>query len=217
MRKALIVRGGWEGHHPVAVTDEFAGFLSSAGFNVIIEDSLEVYANNTFMQSLSLVVQSWTMGDILAEEFRGLRDAICSGVGFAGWHGGILDSFRETPEYSQVMGGAFTAHPHGMVTHKVSFTDAGRTHPTTAGLPDFDLNSEQYWILADSLSTVLATTEIKPQPGDPWPEPYRAPVVWGRQWGSGRIFASTLGHDINDLRIPEVRSLTERGLIWAAR
>lgn len=216
MRRALVVRGGWEGHSPEAVTDEFTGFLRDAGFEVVIEDSLEVYADIQFMQSLTLVVQSWTQGDILTDEVRGLRDAIAHGVGFAGWHGGVLDAFRQTAEYGQMVGGVFAAHPHGMVPHRVEFTDTGREHPVTAGLPDFELTSEQYWVLTDSLSTVLATTEIVPQTGDPWHEPYRAPVAWTRSWGKGRIFVSTLGHGLPELQVPEVRTLTERGLLWAA-
>ncbi len=217
MRRALVVRGGWEGHSPEAVTDEFTGFLRDAGFDVVIEDTLEVYADIQFMQSLALVVQSWTQGDILADEVRGLRDAITHGVGFAGWHGGVLDAFRQTAEYGQMVGGVFAAHPHGMVPHRVGFTPAGREHEVTAGLADFDLTSEQYWVLTDSLSTVLATTGIAPQPADPWHEPYRAPVAWTRQWGNGRIFIHTLGHGLDELRIPQVRTLTERGLVWAAR
>lgn len=217
MRRALVVRGGWEGHNPEAVTDEFTGFLTGDGFEVVVEDSLEVYADAEFMASLSLVIQSWTQGDILADEVRGLRDAVGHGVGFAGWHGGVLDAFRQTAEYGQMVGGVFAAHPHGMVPHRVGITEAGKDHPITAGLGDFELTTEQYWVLADTLSTVLATTDIAPQPGDPWPEPYRSPVVWTRQWGQGRIFISTLGHGVEDLRIPQVRALTERGLLWAAR
>lgn len=216
MRRVLVVRGGWEGHSPEAVTDEFTDFLDQEGFDVVVEDSLEVYADAEFMGSLSLVVQSWTQGDILADEFRGLRDAICAGTGFVGWHGGVLDAFRQTAEFGQLIGGVFAAHPHGMVPHRVSLTAAGREHPITAGIDDFDLTSEQYWVLTDSLSTVLATTGIVPRAGDPWQQPYHAPVAWARQWGGGRIVVSTLGHGVEDLRIPQVRDLTERALVWAA-
>ena len=217
MRRALVVRGGWEGHTPEAVTDEFIGFLTADGFEVEVEDSLEVYADTEFMASLSLVMQSWTQGDILADEFRGLRDAICQGVGFAGWHGGVLDAFRQTAEFNQMLGGVFAAHPHGMVPHTVTITPEGHRHPVTEGIGDFDITTEQYWVLADSLSTVLATVDMAPQPGDPWPEPYRSPAAWARRWGQGRIFISTLGHSVEDLRVPQVRTLTERGLRWAAR
>ncbi len=216
-RRALVVRGGWEGHSPEAATDEFLGFLADADFEVIVEDSLEAYADPELMGSLSLIVQSWTQGDILPDEFCGLRDAIVGGVGFAGWHGGVLDAFRQTVEYSQMLGGVFTAHPHGMVPYRVEFSAAGRSHPITSGMADFDLTAEQYWVLCDSLSTVLATTWIRPGSGDAWLEPYQAPVAWARRWGQGRIFVTTLGHGLADLRHPPVPELVTRGMLWAAR
>ncbi|MER7729083.1 ThuA domain-containing protein, partial [Streptomyces sp. NPDC096323] len=42
-RRALIVRGGLEGYSPVQTTDLFLPFLDRNGFDVVIEDCLEVY------------------------------------------------------------------------------------------------------------------------------------------------------------------------------
>ena len=33
-RQALVVRGGWEGHSPVEITDLFLPFLKEQGFTV---------------------------------------------------------------------------------------------------------------------------------------------------------------------------------------
>ena len=44
-----------------------------------------------------------------------------------------------------------------------------------------------------------------------------APAVWTRVWGRGRVFVSTIGHFPTDLDVPAVRTMTERGLLWAAR
>ena len=38
-----------------------------------------------------------------------------------------------------------------------------------------------------------------------------------RTAGAGRVFVSTVGHKLDDLEVPEIRTLTERGLLWAAR
>lgn len=38
-RRALIVRGGWDGHHPVAATDMFRPFLAENGFEVRVQES----------------------------------------------------------------------------------------------------------------------------------------------------------------------------------
>jgi type 1 glutamine amidotransferase len=31
------------------------------------------------------------------------------------------------------------------------------------------------------------------------------------------VFVSTIGHKLEDLDVPQVRTLTERGLLWVAR
>jgi hypothetical protein len=43
--KALIVRGGWDGHHPVESTELFVPFLRDNGYEVRIEESPAVYAD----------------------------------------------------------------------------------------------------------------------------------------------------------------------------
>jgi type 1 glutamine amidotransferase len=44
-----------------------------------------------------------------------------------------------------------------------------------------------------------------------------SPAVWTRQWGKGRIFVATPGHDPETLKNPNVKTIIERGLLWAAR
>jgi uncharacterized protein len=64
---------------------------------------------------------------------------------------------------------------------------------------------------------VLATSCFAATPDTPWLEDLVVPAVWTRRWGAGRVFVSTIGHKLEDLDVPEVRLLTERGLLWAAR
>ena len=117
-RRALVVRGGWDGHAPEEAADLFVPFLREHDFDVVVEGSLEVYADADLMAATDLVVQCWTMGDILADELRGLRTAVAAGTGFAGWHGGIVDSFRIATDYLQLVGAQFAAHPGGtLVEH----------------------------------------------------------------------------------------------------
>ena len=214
-RRALVVRGGWDGHAPVEAAELFVPFLREHGFDVTVADSLEVYADEETMRATDLVVQCWTMGDILADELRGLRTAVAAGTGLAGWHGGIVDSFRIATDYLQLVGAQFAAHPGGaLVEHTISVTG---DHPIVDGVHDFTLRSEQYWLLTDPLNDVLATTTITPGPDDPWHEPVTSPAVWTRRWGAGRVFVCAPGHLLADLEVPAVRTIIERGLLWAAR
>ena len=214
-RRALVVRGGWDGHAPEEAAELFVPFLREHGFEVVVEGSLEAYADADLMAATDLVVQCWTMGDILADELRGLRTAVAAGTGFAGWHGGIVDSFRIATDYLQMVGGQFAAHPGGtLVEHTINVTS---DHPIVAGIDDFTLRSEQYWLLTDPLNDVLATTTITPGPDDPWHAPVTSPAVWTRRWGAGRVFVCAPGHLLADLEVPAVRTIIERGLLWASR
>lgn len=217
-QRALVVRGGWEGHDPVGSTDVFIPHLREAGFDVTVEDSLEVYADETVMSGVDLIVQSWTMGDILADEMHGLRIAVENGAGLAGWHGGLLDAFRNATDFQHIVGGQFVAHPGDMVDHEIAVRPERADHPIVAGLgPRIRLTTEQYWVHTDPLCDVLVTTTHDVRPDAPWQEPATVPVAWTRQWGDGRVFACTVGHGVDDLSIPEIRTMIGRGLIWAAR
>jgi len=226
---ALVVRGGWEGHQPIAATDLFISFLRDSGFEVRVESSPEIYADAAAMADVDLIVQCVTMSEISREACDGLRAAVESGAGLAGWHGGIADSFRASADYQQLVGGQFATHPgkepsarvgdqtDNYLPHTIELTELGRQHDITAGLDDFALTTEQYWVLHDDLNDVLATTTHPVQPHHPWHRPIVSPAVWTRQWGAGRVFVSTPGHSVDVLQDENVRTIIERGLLWSAR
>lgn len=228
-RSALVVRGGWAGHHPIEATDLFIPFLRERGYTVRIEESPQVYADATAMRSTDLVVQSVTMSEITREAVAGLRAAIESGMGLVGWHGGIADSYRKCADYLQLVGGQFAAHPsvspelivegeaNNFLDYTVEFTELGRSHPMTVDLDDVVLHTEQYWVLHDDLNDVLATTTHPAPDWHPWHRPIVSPVVWTRQWGAGRIAVVTPGHSLNVLEHPTIRTIIERGMLWASR
>lgn len=214
MKKALMVWGGWAGHEPKQCVERFAPFLHRAGFEVAISDSLDSYADRALMGSVDLIVQCWTMGKLAKEQWQGLRDAVASGVGLAGWHGGLCDSFREHTEYQFMTGGQWVAHPGNIIEYEVHITDFD--DPITAGLDDFRMRSEQYYLHTDPSNVVLATTTFS---GDvhPWIKGATIPAAWKRRWDRGRIFYSALGHVASDFDVPEARAIVERGMLWASR
>ena len=227
--KALIVRGGWDGHRPVQSTELFVPFLTEHGYEVRVEESPAVYADAAVMAATDLIVQCVTMSEITAEQVAGLRDAVAAGTGLTGWHGGIADSYRASADYLHLVGGQFVTHPakapelrvggeeDNYLAYLVSVTDLGRAHPVTAGLADFSLTTEQYWVLTDDLCDVLATTTHPAQAWQPWHRPVTSPAVWTRQWGRGRIVVTTPGHSLDVLGDPSVRTIIERGMLWASR
>lgn len=214
MKKALIVWGGWAGHEPKPCTDLFAPILQARGFDVEVSDTLDVYLDKAKMEALSLVVPVWTMGTITREQQNGLLDAIRGGVGVAGWHGGMGDSFRNNTEYQFMVGGQWVSHPDGITDYTVNITN--HTDPITAGIPDFKMHSEQYYMHVDPGNEALATTTFN-TPKYPWVNGTVMPVVWKRVWGAGRVFYSSLGHVAKDFETAEALEIQIRGSLWAAR
>ncbi|MEA1896660.1 MAG: ThuA domain-containing protein, partial [Bacteroidota bacterium] len=119
-KKVLYVWGGWKGHEPEQSVDLFVPWLKSEGANVTVSDTLDAYLDEELMGSLDLIIQIWTMGEILREQETGLLNAVKRGVGFAGWHGGIGDSFRNNVEYQFMVGGQWVAHPGGIIDYRVN-------------------------------------------------------------------------------------------------
>ncbi|HEY0806421.1 MAG TPA: ThuA domain-containing protein, partial [Pseudonocardiaceae bacterium] len=61
---ALVVRGGWEGHQPVASTEIFLPDLRKAGFDITISDTLDVYEDTDGLREFDLIVQCWSIGEL---------------------------------------------------------------------------------------------------------------------------------------------------------
>lgn len=229
MKRVLVVRGGWDGHQPIETTNVFIPFFEEHGFAVHVSESTEIYADQEFMAGVDLIQQTNTMNTIKKEEFQGLQTAIIGGTGFAGWHGGIADSYRNTSDYLQMVGGQFANHPgkhpdecigeqsDNYVPHSINFTELGKKHQITQGISDFELTTEQYWVLHDSYNNVLATTTQKVRPWDPWDREITSPAIWTRKWGKGKIFVITCGHNLEVVLNPKVKTIIERGLLWASR
>jgi type 1 glutamine amidotransferase len=214
MKHALMVCGGWEGHEPRACAERFAPVLRQEGFEVEIAETLDVYLDKDKLSRLNLIVPVWTMGTITKEQEAGLLEAVASGVGLAGWHGGMGDSFRNSTSYQWMVGGQWVAHPDNIITYTVQITKP--EDPIMEGLKPFQVTSEQYYMHVDPSNDVLATTTFQPKSA-PWVRGTTMPVVWKRRWDQGRIFYSSIGHVARDFDVPEVFEIQKRGLLWAAR
>jgi type 1 glutamine amidotransferase len=214
VKHALVVRGGWEGHVPVPASDRYAAVLKDTGFDVTVSDSLDSYLDEELLARTDLVVQCWTMGTITGDQARGLSRAVRAGTGLAGWHGGIVDSFRAEPAYSMITGGQFIHHPRGFVSYSVRPVS---DHPVVAGISPFEITTEQYYMHVDPGNEVLAVTDFVADPDYPDLAGVVMPVTWLRHWGSGKVFVTAIGHHLPDLEVPEVDTMIREGMTWAAR
>ena len=212
-KNVLIVYGGWQGHDPTETSHLFAGLLEQAGLSVTLSETLDSFLDAGLMGKVDMVVPVYTMSSITREQEAGLLAAVRErGVSVGGWHGGMADAFRNNTEYQFMVGGQWVAHPGNIIDYRVNVTE--KDHPITAGIADFDMRSEQYYLHTDPSNKVLATTTFN---GDhaQWIDGTVMPVVWTRSYGKGRVFYSSLGHVIGDFNVPEAREIVRRGLLWA--
>ena len=215
MKSALVVWGGWEGHDPKETSALIARLLLDDGYTVDVSDSLDTYLDRRKMRAYDLIVPIWTMGTITNEQLRGLLDTVAAGTGIAGWHGGLGDAFRNSPEYQFMVGGQWVAHPgNADMEYEVEITKPD--DPIVAGISNFRMHSEQYYLHVDPGNEVLATTTFSGEV-NPWIEGTVMPVIWKRHWVKGRVFYSSLGHVIGDFSTPELPEIMLRGMRWATR
>ena len=213
-KKALFVWGGWEGHEPKKCTDIFAALLKENGFEVEVANTLDVYLDAARLKGFDLIVHNVTMADITPEQEKGLCDAVRSGTGLAGWHGGLADAHRSAIEYECMVGGQFVAHPGGIIDYEIHIAD--KNDAVAHGLSDFKMHSEQYYLQVDPGVKVLATTTFSGQ-GAPWTKGIIMPAAWKKLYGKGRVFYVSFGHTAADFDVPEAKEMVRRGLLWAAR
>jgi len=243
-QKALIFYGGWEGHEPQLVSQRFKKMLEKEGFDVVLSDRLECLGGREVLMDLDLIIPLWTQGELDDKYAFFLSEAVESGVGMAGCHGGMCDSFRWSVEYQFITGSQWVSHPGDKYYHHMSRltpenleyvrkfyptpegafqTDyvvnikRGASSPIIEGISDFRVHSEQYYLHIDPCINVLATTQINTVGPHSANGAVTMPVVYTKLWGKGRVFYNSLGHVDKVFEIHEASEIQRRGFLWAAR
>lgn len=218
MKKALIVQGGWDGHQPKEVSEIFSEILENENFQVETYDTLSVFEDVEKLMNLNLIVPIWTMGEIMPEQLKPILAAVENGVGIAGCHGGMCDSFRNSTEWQFMTGSQWVEHPgNDGVDFKVNILRS-KESPIIANISDFKVRSEQYYLHIDPAINILATTTFPIIEG-----PHSSngkvdvPVVYTKTWGKGKVFYNSLGHHADIFDIPQARELMRRGFLWASK
>jgi hypothetical protein len=214
-RKVLFTHGGWDGHEPEKFRDYLVPWLKEEGAEVQVFNSLEPYADKTLMAGIDLVLQIYTMSQITREQEKGLIEAVeKNGTGMAGWHGGMCDAFRQNVDYQYMTGGQWVSHPGGVIDYIVNIID--QKDLVTKGLKDFPMKSEQYYMHVDPNVKVLATTRFNGAINS-WIDGCVIPVTWKKMHGKGRIFYTSVGHNLSHiLERPDAIEMLKRGVRWAS-
>ena len=212
-KNVLVIWGGLEGHKPNLFASHIEKWLISENANYQINNSLNAYDNFKELIKYDLIIQSVTLGQISENQETNLLKAVRSGVGIAGAHGGLADSFRNNTNYQFMIGGQFVKHPGGKVKFKINMLD----DELTEGLDDFEIFTEQYYLHYDPNIEIIANTEFNGETF-PWIEDVVMPVSWKKTYGKGKVFYISIGHDPNEFLMHEDGwELLTRGFVWATR
>lgn len=212
-KNVLVVWGGWEGHKPSLFASHVEKWLISQNANYQINNSLNAYDNFKELIKYDLIIQSVTQGKISKNQEANLLKAVRNGVGIAGAHGGLADSFRNNTNYQFMIGGQWVEHPGGKVKFKINMLDDELTH----GLDDFEIFTEQYYLHYDPNIEIIANTKFNGETF-PWIADVLMPVSWKKMYGKGKVFYISIGHDPDEFMMHEDGwKLLTRGFVWATR
>lgn len=213
--KALITWGGWDGHQPDKVAHIFESIIAEAGGASDVVDTLAFFDDPDALRRYDLIIPVWTMSELSKEAAQNVSEAVAHGTGLAGCHGGMCDAFRANTLWQFMTGANWVAHPGGDgVKHRVTITS---DDPLVAGIPDFDVATEQYYLHVDPANHVLATTRTDVVTWYHSPNgPVDMPVAWTRKWGIGRVYYNALGHQADVIASGPAFEMLKRGVLWAA-
>jgi type 1 glutamine amidotransferase len=140
------------------------------------------------------------------------------GKGFVAAHSAIT-GFFSWPEFGDMIGGRFDEHPWNIVEARVVVDD--RAFPATRHLPpSFVIQDEHYQIKDFSRGKMRILARLDPGSVDlTKPLVHRTdgdfPIAWAKDYGKGRVFYSTLGHDAETWDNPMVRTMYFEAIKWA--
>ncbi|HLV66944.1 MAG TPA: ThuA domain-containing protein [Polyangiaceae bacterium] len=174
------------------------------------------------LSSFDVVVFANTTGDVLDEEGEAaLERFVRRGGGFVGVHA-AADTEHESAFYGELLGARFVSHPE--IPLEVEVTVERADHPSTAHFaPRFSFTDEWYNFDRNprETATVLLTIDesgftVPNVPPGPSMGPDH-PVAWYKEFGSGRMFYTNLGHRPETYQDPGFRAHLTEGIRWAAR
>lgn len=158
-------------------TSDVAQLLSAAGLATI--DGV-FFANTT--------------GNLGIPDLAAFLSWIRAGHPFIGTHS-ATDTYHDSPEYLEMIGAEFATHGN-QTTVDIRIDDRG--HPATSPLPSpFRIFDEIYEFRSNPRGRVTVLVSLDRHPDDGHPEagqPGDFPLAWHRQYGSGRVFYTALGH-----------------------
>ncbi len=187
--------------------------LASGRFDVEVVGSPEVLANEANLRNVDVIyfmsfnARTPTLSDKGKEN---LLSFVKGGKGFVITHLASA-SFKEWPEFRALCGRVWVMGTSGHATRSVfSAKVVDKASPITQGVSDFSQDDELYAKLQGD-----APIHVLLQADSDWSKKTE-PLAFTLEYGQGRVFHHTFGHDARALQTPEVKKLIVQGTAWAA-
>jgi type 1 glutamine amidotransferase len=213
--KVLLVTGDDVGVHPWFEVSQAIreALLATGKFDVKVSEDPGIFESANTLKAYDAVFFHFynaklpTLTDLAKQN---LLDYVKGGKGLCISHLSSA-SFKEWGEFQKLCGRYWVMGQSGhgpRSVFKAQITD--KTHPITAGLEDFEADDELYAKLkGDEPIHVLVSASSD------WSKGVE-PLAFTLEYGKGRVFHETFGHDGKAIRVPNVTKLIQRGTEWAA-
>ncbi len=134
---------------------------------------------------------------------EGLAEFVEAGGGLVGMHSTGL-SFGQNERFRELLGGFVDRlMPYGTVQVNVN-----QDHPVTSAIEEFQISDEIFLTQYQDSVEILMTAEAE-SPDE------EAAVAWVKDYGDGRVFYTTLGHDKGAFEDPHFLRLVTNAVQWA--
>jgi len=205
--KALLITGG--GYHdykainPVLTTK--IGELASVGFDV--KSGLDVLTDPDFAKDYDVIVYNFCFDK--ADDKKQVENALKAtkdGKPTLLIHC-AMHSFRESEDWTDLCGLRTRRHdPYSAFV----VIKADRDHPTLKALPD------EWKTAGDEMYQEMKLGERSKALLKGKNEKLKSEhvIAWNGTYGKGTVFATTLGHDLKTVNLPEYQKLLAHGLLW---
>ncbi len=213
--KVLLVTGDDVAVHPWReVSQAVREILTSSGkFDVCICEDAGVLDSARSLgryDVLFLHMYNQTAPTLSDQAKENLAAFVKAGHGFVVSHLSSA-SFKEWDEFAKLCGRHWVMGKSGHGPRSVfKARIANKENPITQGLSDFEADDELYAKMeGDTPITVLVDADSD------WSKKTE-PLAFTFNYGQGRVFHETFGHDGKALQNPSVQKLIQRGTEWAA-
>jgi type 1 glutamine amidotransferase len=206
--KALLITGGgyhdWKAINPVLTTK----IPELAHVAIDIKSGLETLKNPKFADGYDIVIYNFCFGaekdkDLIENALKVTRDGKPTMMVHCAMH-----CFQASDEWTDCCGMRTRVHdPY----RAFAVSKMTKDHPIVKTLPDEWLTpgDELYQTikLGDRSTPLLRGKAAKVKA--------EHVVAWVSTYGKGKVFATTLGHDLKTVNLPDYHQLLANGLLWA--